>query len=233
VELVLIREIGKPKKKVRVLAVDDEAEVLQLYDTFLHYKGFEVLTASNAKSCISRLQEQLPDIILLDINMPGIDGLCLLEMIRSEPACRGIPVIMVTAHGDEKTVTKAVGYGCDNFIVKPFKLNDLAKRIDAELLQLTYADVLELLQQPMSIRTAALREFGLQEFDPIKHDPYPVSYGELDFCIILPRGLRPNALLRLAEQDLSKRALIYFRHPLRWKRVWPLFSEKNAKGAVA
>lgn len=208
-----------PKK---ILAVDDEQEILLLYNTFLKFKGYEVTTVDNADACIAHLNAvEAPDIILLDVNMPGLDGLRLLEMIKSQPAGKDLPIIMISARRDEKTVKEAVRLGCDNFIVKPFRLNELAQRIGSELFCAADIDIRQLAESALSLRTAVFREPGMQELNSLHWDPYPVRYKGHDLCLMLPRGLRPQVLGKLPDFDLKQKLMVMYKHPLRWKRVWP------------
>lgn len=212
----------KPAKARRVLAVDDEEEILRLYNTFLKFNGYDIHSVQNAEACIDYLMKEHVDIILLDVNMPGIDGLRLLEMIRSQPKCKETPIIMISARGDESTVKKAALIGCDNFIVKPFSLNDLVQRIEGELFELNVDQVKLLLDEVRNVRTRLLREAGLQDFRVLEWDPYYLLKDQKDLCIMIPRGVRPNSLARLSEDELRRRIVVFYKHPIRWKKIWPL-----------
>lgn len=205
-----------------ILAVDDEEEILRLYNTFLKFSGFIVKTVQNAEDCVDHLMHHEVDLILLDVNMPGIDGLRLLEMIRTQPKNKETPIIMISARGDEGTVKKAATLGCDNFIVKPFTLTELAERIKNELFEINYDQVRKVLEVTRNMRTRLLREAGLQEFRIVDWDPYSINYGGRELCVLTPRGVRPNGLAKLDEADLQKRIIIFLKSPIRWKRIWPL-----------
>jgi DNA-binding response OmpR family regulator len=210
-----------PQITKKILAVDDEQEILLLYNTFLQFKGYEVTAVASAEQCIAHLKKDTPDVILLDVNMPGIDGLRLLEMIKLEPSAHDLPIIMISARGDEATVKAAVKLGCDNFIVKPFKLNELAARIASELFGNATLDVRSLFDHAVFIRTSVFREPGMNEFNSLHWDPYPIKYDEQDLILMLPRGMRPSSLIRLPEAELAQKIVVVYRHPLRWKRLWP------------
>ncbi len=205
-----------------ILAVDDEEEILRLYNTFLKFSGFHVKTVQNAEDCVEYLMHREVDLILLDVNMPGIDGLRLLEMIRTQPKNKETPIIMISARGDEATVKKAAVLGCDNFIVKPFTLTELADRIKGELFEINYEQVKKVLEVARNIKTRLVREPGLQEFRILEWDPYFLTYEGRDLCILTPRGTRPNAMARLEEADLKKRVMLFLKNPIRWKKIWPI-----------
>ena len=208
----------------RILAVDDEEEIRSLYNTFLKFNGFEVTAVKSADECIEFLIQNVVDIILLDVNMPGMDGLMLLEMIRAETKSKNTPIIMISARGDEATVKKAAVLGCDNFIVKPFALTDLAERINSELFRLSTDQVRVLLEKARTIRTRLTREPGLQEFRAIEWDPYSFQLKDIEVCLMIQRGVRPASLARIPELELQKRVVVFSKHQVRWKRIWPAMS---------
>lgn len=208
-------------KKKRVLAVDDEQEVLRLYDTFLRYRGYDVIALNRAEECLAFLAADVADILLLDVNMPGIDGLKVLEMIRSDERLQDMRVIMITARRDEETVRRAAKLGIDDFVIKPFKLRELAERIAIELFAITDAELRNIFKAPMQMRTSQLRQQGLTDFDPLHWDSYPVRYRNQDLCILMPRGTRPSRFSKALTHELEKRVIVYFRHPQRWKKIWP------------
>lgn len=205
-----------------ILAVDDEEEILRLYNTFLKFSGFIVKTVQNAEDCVDYLISHDVDLILLDVNMPGIDGLRLLEMIRTQAKNKETPIIMISARGDEATVKNAATLGCDNFIVKPFTLTELAERIKNELFEINYEQVRKLLEVTRNMRTRLIREAGLQEFRIVDWDPYSITYEGRELCVLAPRGVRPSSLAKLDEPDLKKRTAIFLKNSIRWKRIWPL-----------
>lgn len=208
-------------KTKRVLAVDDEQEILNLYTTFLQYRGYEVTTVDSAAACLDHLKTQVPDMLLLDVNMPGIDGLKVLEMIRSDARSKDMRVIMVSARRDEATVRDAVLRGCDGFVVKPFKLEELAERIATELFQLTDTEVRALFRANLELKTNVFREPGLQDLSAHTWDAYVVRYNNANLCVMVPRGVRPGHFSRALPAEVEKRVMVFYRHPQKWKKVWP------------
>jgi len=208
-------------RRKRVLAVDDEEEILRLYQTFLQYRDYEVITIDNAEDCASFLKTEHADILLLDVNMPGIDGLQLLEMIRTDARLKEMRVIMVSAKRDEETVKKAVKLGCDGFIVKPFKLKDLSERIAMEMMIITEEDIRGFLRGGLHIRTTMFKEPGMNEFSVLQWDPYPLKYQDANICLLVPRGIRPAMFLKAPLEELESKVVVLYRHPQRWKRIWP------------
>ena len=113
-----------------ILAVDDEPMVLTMMERFLTDAGFEVIKASDGMAAISQVRDHNPDLVLLDITMPGLDGILTLVKIRE---ISDVPVIIVTASNDEQNIKESFDKGADDFIGKPFRSRDLIARIEAKL----------------------------------------------------------------------------------------------------
>ncbi len=111
--------------------MDDEQNILELLKYNLEKNGFEVIQADSGEMALELLKENKVDMILLDMMLPGIDGLTVLRMIRSDIGLKRIPVIMLTAKSEE--IDKVVGLemGADDYIAKPFGLHELSARIKA------------------------------------------------------------------------------------------------------
>ncbi|NLE08285.1 MAG: response regulator [Dehalococcoidales bacterium] len=117
-------------KNLLILAVDDEPLILELISKTLLMEGYRVLTAGDGAAGLSLVREKDPDLILLDIKMPGQDGLLTLDHIRQITRA---PVIMVTGFGGDEMVEKAINAGADDFIRKPFRPNELLARVKAKM----------------------------------------------------------------------------------------------------
>jgi DNA-binding response OmpR family regulator len=115
----------------KVLVVDDEKSVRDLLDSFLTATGYQAILASNGEEAIALARSEGPNAIILDVKMPGIDGVETCRRLRKEKQTRFIPVIMVKAFGTTKT--EASDAGADDLINKPFKLTDLAVRVKSLL----------------------------------------------------------------------------------------------------
>lgn len=113
-----------------ILAVDDEESILKLLRVNLALDGYEVVTASNGELALELLDEHRPDLVLLDIMMPDLNGFQVLELIRLHS---NIPVIILTARGEKETIRDALGLGADDYVAKPFSIQVLKARIQAKL----------------------------------------------------------------------------------------------------
>jgi len=116
------------ENKKKVLIVDDEPNVRRLLHTILG-KTFDVLEAEDGRQAIEITNSQKPDVVLMDMMMPKMDGLTACHMIKNDPATKSIPVIMVTAIGFELNVKLSQQMGASGYVTKPFSSEDLLGKI--------------------------------------------------------------------------------------------------------
>lgn len=116
-----------------ILVVDDEQDLLDLIEYNLKKEGFKVLKAENGLEALEIAREQNPDLVLLDIMMPKMDGLEVCEKMRSDSEMRHIPIIFLTARSDEKTEVEGLDLGADDYVTKPISTTKLISRIKAVL----------------------------------------------------------------------------------------------------
>jgi DNA-binding response OmpR family regulator len=112
-----------------VLVVDDDREIVGLTTTILKDGGYDVLTASNGREALAAARQGRPDLILLDINMPGIDGWEALRLLRLDEATKTIPVAMFSVRFDLKEKMEALKRSADDYIVKPFAYDEILERV--------------------------------------------------------------------------------------------------------
>ncbi|HSH47269.1 MAG TPA: response regulator [Halomonas sp.] len=117
----------------RVLVVDDEPNILLSLEFLMQQAGFDVVTAEDGESALSRVAAAPPEVILLDISLPGISGFDVLERLRADPAHAAMLIIMLTAHGREVEREKGLALGADDYITKPFSTRDLVDKVQALL----------------------------------------------------------------------------------------------------
>ncbi len=115
-------------KQFRILVVDDEERIINFLRSKLHASGYEVLTASNGLEGLEQAQAQEPDLIMLDLIMPKMDGLEMLKELRSFST---VPVIILTAKGADADRIKGLQLGADDYLPKPFNPDELVARIEA------------------------------------------------------------------------------------------------------
>lgn len=117
--------------KKTILVVDDETDLLDLIEYNLKKEGFQVLKAENGEQGIAVAKENKPDLVLLDIMMPKMDGLEAVEIMRKDDDLKRIPIIFLTARSDEKTEVEGLNKGGDDYITKPISTTKLISRIKA------------------------------------------------------------------------------------------------------
>lgn len=119
--------------KQTILVVDDEQDLLDLIEYNLKKEGFDVLKAENGEEGIKMAREHSPDLVLLDIMMPKMGGMEVVEIMRDDEDLKRIPIIFLTARGDEKTEVEGLNKGGDDYITKPISTTKLISRIKAVL----------------------------------------------------------------------------------------------------
>ena len=116
-----------------VLVVDDDPDVCELVRYKLEQSGFDVRRASDGDQALSEVEAEVPDLVLLDIMMPGMSGLEVLERWRANEATEKLPVIMLTAKAQENDVERGFELGADDYVIKPFSPRELVRRVTAVL----------------------------------------------------------------------------------------------------
>lgn len=124
---------GAAFNKPRVLVIEDEPDIIELLQYNLEREGFQVFSARDGESGVSEAQKRKPSAILLDLMLPRVDGLEVCRQLRSLPGTRDIPLLMVTAKGEETDVVLGLELGADDYITKPFSPKEVVARIRAVL----------------------------------------------------------------------------------------------------
>ncbi|MCJ2040160.1 phosphate regulon transcriptional regulator PhoB [Methylobacterium sp. J-059] len=132
--------------RTRILIVEDEEALTTLLRYNLEAEGFEVDSAARGDEAELRLQEQVPDLILLDWMLPGLSGIELCRRVRARRETMSLPVIMLTARGEEGDRIRGLGTGADDYIVKPFSVPELLARVRALLRRAKPSHVANLLE---------------------------------------------------------------------------------------
>lgn len=117
----------------RILVVDDEPDLLVLLEEHLTQEGFDVITASAGMQAISMARAERPDLILLDVMMPGVSGFDVCNILQDFPETAEIPVIFLTAVAETKRKVMGLNLGADDYITKPFDLHELTARVLAAM----------------------------------------------------------------------------------------------------
>jgi CheY-like chemotaxis protein len=117
-------------RNARVLLVDDEDSLRKVMTDLLVRDGFDVVEARNGVEALDQVDRHAPDVVVLDLNLPGMDGYSVLSELRARSATRHVPVIVLTAKGDEDNEVRVFELGADDFLSKPFRAKALTKRLE-------------------------------------------------------------------------------------------------------
>lgn len=117
----------------KILIVEDEFDILKLIEFNIKKEGFDVIAVSDGESAIKEVRANKPDLILLDLMLPGISGLDVCHLIQKDTELSQIPILMLTAKGEESDVVRGLEAGADDYVIKPFSVKVLLARIKALL----------------------------------------------------------------------------------------------------
>lgn len=116
-----------------VLVAEDDADICALIVFKLRKSGYEVLAVQDGRSALASIRETMPDLVLLDIMMPGMSGLDVCRALRADPDTAGLRIVFLTARAQESDVRKGMEAGADDYIVKPFSPRELISRVSTAL----------------------------------------------------------------------------------------------------
>jgi DNA-binding response OmpR family regulator len=119
----------------KILVVDDEANILKSIRHFLVYKGFQVITALDGEEAVRKTHSMMPDLIILDIMLPKMDGYAVCQLLKNDGATRRIPIVMLTSRSEPTDVSAGYERGADIYFVKPVNLEGLSVTIEKLLLK--------------------------------------------------------------------------------------------------
>ena len=169
--------------KPNILIVEDEEALTEVLRYNLEAEGYDVETVARGDEADVRLKERVPDLVLLDWMLPGLSGIELCRRLRTRPETRQLPIIMLTARGEESERVRGLATGADDYIVKPFSVPELSARVRA------------LLRRAIPERVADVLSFGDIEVDREKKrvsrsgrvvDLGPTEYRLLEFLMERP-----------------------------------------------
>ncbi len=117
----------------KVLVIEDEPDIREVMVYNLSREGYRVLEAKDGEKGLEKARREAPDLILLDLMLPSLDGVEVCRLLRSDPLTQAVPVIMVTAKSEESDVVLGFGVGADDYVAKPFSPKELMARVGALL----------------------------------------------------------------------------------------------------
>jgi DNA-binding response OmpR family regulator len=166
----------------KILVVDDELEIVKVVRAYLERSGFRVITASDGQQALAVFRHERPDLIVLDLNLPQLDGLAVCRAIRHES---NVPIIMLTARVEETDRLIGLEIGADDYITKPFSPREVVARVRTVLRRSTPAP------EPSSLIT-----IGALSIDPLKHEVQlqdrSIDLTPSEFNILLIMAAQPG-----------------------------------------
>jgi two-component system alkaline phosphatase synthesis response regulator PhoP len=120
-------------KREKILVVEDENDILEVIQYNLAREGYKVTCTRDGDQGLTRIKRDAPDLVILDLMLPGLDGIEVCRRIKQDPITNGIPVIMVTAKSEESDVILGLGVGADDYLTKPFSPKELVARVKTVL----------------------------------------------------------------------------------------------------
>jgi len=173
--------------KKEILVVDDEDDILELVTFNLTREGYVVRCASSGEEAIESVKRQIAHLIILDLMLPGIDGLETARRLRKDPSTEDIPIIMLTAKGEEADIVTGLELGADDYVTKPFSPRELTARVKTVLRRKAAVPPLEK-ESPLKIHAL--------EIHPGRHEVFangkPVSLTFTEFAILKCLAQRPG-----------------------------------------
>ncbi len=146
----------------KILIVDDDATMVNLLSTVLEFEGYETRKALSGKEALESIDGDPPDVVLLDIMMPGMDGFEVLARLRGNASTEKLPVIMLTARTEDKDIFEGWRRGADEYVTKPFDPRDLVETIKGVLAR-SYEERLEERAQQVEFLLSLMYEIDEQE----------------------------------------------------------------------
>jgi DNA-binding response OmpR family regulator len=117
----------------RLLVVDDEADLLAMLEVLLAQRGYQVETASSGLEALEKAQAQPPDLVLLDVMMQDMDGWETIKLLKLDPSCHEVPVIILSARAEAKDKIRGLQEGAVDYVTKPFSPRELVAKVEAAL----------------------------------------------------------------------------------------------------
>ena len=173
----------------RILVVDDEQDIRELLRYNLSKEGYQVECVASGEETLSRARNRPPDLLVLDLMLPGVDGLEVCKRLKSEPRTASILIIMLTAKGEDADVVTGLELGAEDYVIKPFSPRVLLARVRAVLRR----------KEDTSEETSTILERGAVTIDLGRHqvtaNGQPVSLTALELRILLALARRPGMVL--------------------------------------
>ncbi len=204
-----------------VLVVDDDNEVLEMVRVVLEEKGINVATAKDGKACMRDIIVKKPDLIIMDLKMPNMDGLNALDLIRVTQINRQVPILMWSGDSDPEVIARAQRLGADDFISKSTPMPEFTKIVELHLFSVEPPEIVELIKKISGAKTEGTLPGDFNTADYPGWDSYPVGMREYELCLQLKEGLTQETARVLSAQEIKVQTKVYQKMAKRWRLVYP------------
>lgn len=192
-----IKQRNKTMDSGKILVIEDEVDILEVIAHNLSREGYEVHTVTDGSEGLRRVKKEMPGLVLLDIMLPGLDGLDVCRKLKEDDATRHIPIIMVSAKGEESDIVLGLGLGADDYVTKPFSPRELVGRVRAVLRRGPLKD--ERSSKERIVRDGVIIDARKHE---VLVDETPVAFTATEFRILHFLAFNPGRVFT-REQLLS------------------------------
>ncbi|WP_027359665.1 response regulator [Desulforegula conservatrix] len=171
--------------KNRILAVDDEEDIVELVRYNLEREGYETLSAFSGKEALEIISKKRPDLIVLDLMLPDLDGLEITRRLKRDEELKDIPIVMLTAKGEEADVVVGLELGADDYIVKPFSPRILVARVRSVLRRRESGTLADIRSESIRIHDIEIHMGRHQVY--LAGDPIDLTFSEFEILAFLSR----------------------------------------------
>jgi DNA-binding response OmpR family regulator len=204
-----------PEQRRRILVVEDEEEILVLVRRILRSTGHEVDTARDGAEALAKIEARRPDLIVLDLIMPGVDGWGVLARLKTDP--KPPPVVLLTGRTDYETFARGVREGAVAYVVKPFRFHELVATCQRVLLASTLPE-----GEAVPERRGGPRRFLIVETDVLDHDDKPMATGQMLELSLAGARLELGLALEVGERvriafHIPSGAPLHLEGEVRWR----------------
>jgi len=204
-----------------VLVVDDDNEILEMVRVVLEEKGLHIATAKDGKACMREIIVKKPDLIIMDLKMPNMDGLNALDLIRVTQMNRQVPILMWSGDNDPEVIARATRLGADDFLSKSTPMPEFTKIVELHLFSLEHAELIEVIKKCSATKFQGELPGGFISADYPGWDAYPVTVRDLELCVLLKEGLTPEKAAALSANDCKEQVRVMQKMPKRWRQACP------------
>src|SRR5688572_8489296 len=203
-----------------VLVVDDDSEILEMVKVVLEEKGHNIATAKDGKACMREIIVKKPDLIIMDLKMPNMDGLNALDLIRVTQMNKQVPILMWSGDTDPEVIARATRLGADDFLSKSTPMPEFTKIVELHLFSMNHPELIEVIRKCSNKVQGALQG-GFTSTDHPGYDCYPVTIRDYELCVLIKEGVTVEKAAAFNASECKENVKVMQKMPKRWRSVFP------------